>query len=216
MRHYRHLAALLFVFVLLSCLFGGVVFLEGRNFCTVDPGLEYSFVVRICAQEASAAVVQEVYTSGGAGYPLSEGVIVACYFEKTDAERTAAMLGERGEEAFVQTCTARPFTLEGKKASSHERVLSLLLCADSCARLLFDTANGLERGETGQEEARAAVRGAAAALRAPTEFSLWSGEMNAIAREAESAASGILFARDLRLLQTRLCLATLRAGKMFG
>lgn len=206
------------VFLLLSCLFAGVVISEGRAFCTVEPDLSYSFVLRSCSKEVSAAVVKEVYRAGGAGYATEDGVIVACYFETSEAERAASMLRERGTEAEVKTRSVPAFVLEGRNREEGEAVLSTLSAADSCARVLFDVANGLERMTVGQEEARAAVRGVGMSLRALSKEgpSLWGGEMTSVARDTDDVAAGILFAKDVRLLQVRLCLAVLSAKRFFG
>ncbi len=210
-------AVSLILFMLVLCFFIGLFGTQGEK--KVALHLEYHFLVRSCEETTSAAVAGESYLAGGAGYLYgSEEVVLSCYFRKTDAEAVQSALSDRGVETHIVSRSSPEFRIaaEGKRIEANARTL------DTCAHLLYDAANGLERMETGQEEARAAVSGAADALaglragNAGEMFSLWNVALSRAERRAREVASGILFAKDVRYLQVMLCFAVVDCRDYFA
>lgn len=178
---------------------------------TVELGKTFFFLVKSCEDSTSAAVVMQVYSAGGAGVRDGEEVILACYASKADARRVCSQMELNGEEVTLTQRMAESFTLRGSDAVYAARAQGNVQTALSCAALLYEAANSLERGG-GQEEARAAVEGVAGALRGLEEgndqlfFSKWNDEIGAV-RESCEALGGILFAKDLRAVQIGLVLS---------
>ncbi len=196
---------LLFAGMLLALI--SVVLLTGRAQTTVSFGKTYYFVVRVCEDSTAAAVVGEVYSGGGAGLRTEDGVVVACYYLRSDAERVSASMEERGISTRLLEKRTEDVVLTGDEAEMAARVQANAELADVCAKMLFDAANGLERGSLSQEGARAMTKGAANALHglrlgnAEAFFADWDRALEGFERECEVLSSGILFAKDLRRLQ---------------
>ena len=213
------------VFSLCLCLFLGIFAWNGRNSKTVSLSQEYFLVVRECVSATAAAVAGEVYLSGGAGYLYETGgkslVVLACYFSETAAESVCRTLSEKGTEASVLCVSPQEIVVRGSDAENAPLVEANALTADSCIRLLYRTANGLERTECSQEEARAALRGVAAALSGLCDsngegmFREWNAALRSAERKAKEIAEGLIFAKDVRYLQVQLCLAVVSASDYF-
>lgn len=218
--------AALAVFFLTVVLFIGVFWWYGRDYAYIRPDKEYFFLVKDCEETTAAAVAGSVYFSGGAGYPIEAGgnryVAFSCYFCAEDAERVRASMEEKGVFAGVLSLAAAEFSLGGKDASQKNRVEGNLETAETCARVLYDAANGLERGTLSQEEARVAVRGVEKSLgglcaeNGEKLFARWNAVLLSAARRAEEIGEGLLFSKDLRYLQTELCMAVVRADTYFS
>ncbi len=218
--------AALAVFLLTVGLFVGVFFWYGRDYARVSAEREYYFLVRDCEETTAAAVAGQVYLSGGAGFRLDTAggscVVLACYFRVTDAERVQSAMEEKEIATRILTLSGSDFVLEGKNAAQKSRVEGNLETAETCARILYDTANGLERADLSQEEARVAVRGVVKALKGlrggneENLFGLWNVRLAAAERRGTEIADGILYAKDLRYLQAELCLAIVNAGDCFS
>ncbi len=213
------------VFSLCLCLFLGIFAWNGRNSKTVSLSQEYFLVVRECVSATAAAVAGEVYLSGGAGYLYETGgkslVVLACYFSETAAESVCRTLSEKGTEASVLCVSPQEIVVRGSDAENAPLVEANALTADSCIRLLYRTANGLERTECSQEEARAALRGVAAALSGLCDsngegmFREWNAALRSAERKAKEIAEGLIFAKDVRYLQVQLCLTVACASDYF-
>ncbi len=210
-------AVSLILFMLALCFFVGLF--GTRSGGAVQLHLEYYFLVRPCGETTSAAVAGESYLAGGAGYLYgAEEVVLSCYFRRADAEAVQSSLRGRGVETRVVARSSPEFRAEteGKRIEANAKTL------DTCAHLLFDAANGLERMDTGQEEARAAVEGVADALaglragNAGETFSLWNVALSRAERRAREIAAGILFPKDLRYLQVALCFAVVDCRDYFA
>ena len=208
-------------FAILVGLFIGIVILAGSPVGRIEVDDEFYFLVRECRASTSAAVVGEVYAAGGAGYPDGDTVVLACYYSKADARRICSLMEDRGENVSVLDRAVPDITLRGDMAEAADRVLANYKTVDSCARLLFDAANGLERGSLTQKEAKAALGGVADSLKglrtgnAGDGFSAWNRELYRLEREGRDRLDGILFAKDLRYLQVSLCYALLGMGSCF-
>ena len=180
--------------------------------------------MRDCQDTTASAVQGQVYFSGGAGYLLDGGnaVVLACYFTERDAQFVQRTLSEKGIETRIELRQAGRLSLHRKLTKEAGRVLANADTADVCARILFDTANGLERTELSQEEARAAVKGVVQSLKGLREenagkaFERWNLLLTRAERRGKEIASGILFAKDLRYLQVELCLAVAGAEGYFS
>ena len=213
------LSAACFLFILLITFFAGVFGSAGAK---VDAGLCYYFLVRDCESTTAGAVSGESYAAGGAGYLWEEegAVVLACYFEEADATFVAHTMSERGVFVRVIERRTEPFPLrDGKERARIEANARTL---DSCARLLYDTANGLERLDFGQEEARARLLGVAKTLTGLAEdngegaFGLWNAELLQEARRARALSEDLLFPKDVRYLEVALAFSVLNAGEYFA
>lgn len=187
--------------------------LGGRRYLRVSIDKEYYFLVKDCEETSVSAVAGDVYLSGGAGYYLEgqNSVAIACYFREASAANVKESLGEKGRDVRVFVRKPKDLTLSGRAVSERERILANVETADSLARLLFDTANGLERGTLSQEEARSALVGAVSSLGGlVTEngsgvFALWNTALQEARRRGVEIAEGLLFQKDIRYIQTLLC-----------
>ena len=114
-----------------------------------------------------------------------------------------------GEEVTVLARSFEKLTLRGDKVGLKETLLGGISTVDSTARLLYDTANGLETGRLTQTAAKANIRGAADALdgliaaNGPA-LAAWNSRLYEVSRRARENAAGILFAKDVRFLQAAL------------
>lgn len=209
------------LFAILVGVFVGSAYLAGRGRERVSLDAEYYFLVKPCETSTAAAVAGEVYSAGGAGYLGGEGVYLACYYRKADARRVCSLMQRKGEAVEVDERSADDVVLSGGDVRYAEQIRGNAETVGSCARLFYDAANGLERGELSQSAARGAVRGAADALvglkQGNTDgfFSKWNGILERIALQSREIAAGILFAKDLRYLQISLCFAVLGMNQCF-
>lgn len=185
---------------------------------------KYYFLVEDCSDSTAAAVAGKVYSSGGAGYLLhgGDGVVLACYYTVREAERVQSVMREKGVETRIAELSAEKFYLNGGNAAFALRVEANAATAETCARLLYDAANGLERAERSQAEARSAVRGvrdAFAGLRkenAEGFFGRWNAELAEIGRECGEIAEEIVFAKDLRRIQAEILTALVGLDAYFS
>lgn len=208
--------------VVLVCLFslcavvGALVVgaaLGGRGYLRVDIDNEYYFLVKDCEETSVSAVAGDIYLSGGAGYYLEgeNSVAIACYFKAASAESVKANLGDKGGDVRVFVRKTAPLTLKGKAVSARDRIVANAETADSLARLLYDTANGLEQAKLSQTEARSALVGAVSSLggliaeNGEGVFSLWNTALKEAQRRGVELIEGLLFQKDIRYLQTLLC-----------
>ena len=208
----------MFLFILTLALFVGVFAWDGRAYAEVKLDVTYYFLVRDCDTATAGAVAGEAYLSGGAGYLLDneDAVVLACYYKETDATFVRGTMSEKGIAVRVLTYKMRTFSLSGKNTQEKARIEANAKTVDAASRILYDTANGLERTDISQEEARAAVKGVVASLSGLTAgnegsfYDLWNIALLRAERRGRELAEGILFAKDLRYLQIELCMAVLR------
>lgn len=222
----RSAAVLLSAALLFLIAVGGlsVAFRIRRKGDLVSLPAGYFALVRDCESATAVAVAGESYLSGGAGYLLEEenAVVLAAYSEKEDAEFVQTSLRARGVETRILFLEPERFFLRGGMVSEKRRVEGNAEVVDTCARILFDAANGLERTEMGQEEAKTALRGVAASLRGLTEenggegYLLWNTALLTAARRGAELAEGIVLAKDLRYLQVALCLLIVDCADYFA
>lgn len=198
-----------------------LVIYTGRPREEVSLGLEYYFLVRDCEESTSAAVVGEVYSFGGAGYLDGENVILACYYTKSDARRVCSLMEQRGENVYVQSRALKSLTLRGEDVNYKDRIAANAETAESVARLLYETANGLETGSLSQASAKNNLKGAADALNglismndAPI-FEKWNRKLYSAASAIRTGAGTLLFSKDVRYLQVELCLSLLAMDSCF-
>lgn len=198
-----------------------LVIYTGRPREEVDLGLEYYFLVRDCEESTSAAVVQEVYSYGGAGYLDGENVILACYYLKSDARRVCSLMEQRGESVYVQSRALKSITLRGESVKFRDEISANAQTAESVARLLYETANGLETGSLSQALAKNNLKGAADALNGLISlnvdpfFEKWNRELYSSASAIRTGAGTLLFSKDVRYLQVELCLSLLSMDSCF-
>ena len=214
------------VFLFTVCLFIGLFWWYGRDYARVSLQKTYYFLVRDCEDTTASAVAGQVYLSGGAGYLLEvageSSVVLSCYFKIADAERVQSMMQEKGIQTELLSFSTEEFVLQGEKAKLKTIVVENVETVETCARILYETANGLERTDTSQEEARAAVRGVISSLKGLQQgneeqlFALWNHSLLSAERRGREIAEGIIFAKDLRYLQVELCMAILKTGEYFS
>lgn len=218
--------AVLAVFLFTLCTFVGVFWWSGREYAHLSFSQKYYFLVRDCEATTAAAVAGQVYVSGGSGYCIEVGgesaVVLSCYFKKETAGSVCESMQAKGEEVRVVALAPDDMYLNGNLAKESARISDNAETVDSFARLLYDTANGLERTELSQDEARAAVRGVQKSLnglRSENDGEAY-GRWNAVLVEAErrcgESADGILFSKDVRYIQAFLCYAVANIGDYFG
>lgn len=214
-----------FLFLLTVCIFVGVFRWSGRARSTVKLDLEYYLLVREATASTAGSVAGDSYLAGGAGYLYDVGgetvVVLSCYYTERDATVVQATMSERGVQTTVLKRTRGNFSVDGGGGKS-ARIAANAKTLDSCARLLYDTANGLERTQLGQDDARAALGGVVQSLGGLAEgngesfYGLWNVELQRIQRRARETGEGIVFARDLRYLQVALCVLNLEIERYFA
>lgn len=212
-------------FLVTLCLFIGLFWWYGRGYARVSLDVTYYFLVRDCEDTTASAVAGQVYLAGGAGYLLEKGgesaVVLACYFKETDADFVRETMSEKGVETQILALSGAEFTLNGDKSSERNRIVSNAATVETCAQILYDTANGLERTDLSQDEARAAVRGAVASLKglrlenSDGFYESWNYALYDAEKRGTEIAEGILFAKDLRYLQVELCMMIVSANEYF-
>ena len=211
------------MFFAIAVLFAGLVLGVKKRSVKVDFEADYYFLVETCEDSTAAAVAGKVYGSGGAGMLLEGGkaVVVACYYTVRDAERVRDAMREKGVETQIYKRSAKIFYLDGAEAEFAERVRGNAETVSTCARLLYDTANRLERAETGQAGARAVTEGVVQSLRgliagnAEGFFDRWNAKLAEAARSCSEIGAGIVFAKDLRRTQADLLNALVGLGSFF-
>ena len=212
--------------LLVVCTAAGVVLfvaVGGRDYARVSFRKDYYFLVKDCEETTAAAVSGDIYSSGGAGYFLKEdnAVAVACYFKEASAESVRKNLQEKGTDTRVIARTPEDLVLRGKKSGYKTQIESNLETVDRFAHILYDTANGLERSELSQKEAKAALNGVVSSLNgliAGNEedfFVPWNVALKEAERRGAELEKGLLFAKDLRYLQTMLCDKTVNLVNYF-
>lgn len=215
--------AVIAVFVFTVILFIGVFFWYSRAFARISVDKTYYFLVRDCEAATASAVSGQVYYLGGAGYLLEyngeTAVVLACYFKQTDAEYVLETIA--ADDVRLLTLNSDEFTLSGGKAAQKSKIVSNTETVETSAKILYETANALERTDISQEEARAAVRGAVSSLKGlraentETLFESWNLALSAAEKRGAEIAEGILFAKDLRYLQTQLCMMIVNVKDYF-
>ncbi len=221
--HLRLKEMLISAFAFLACVavFIVLVVYAGRARTDVALDLEYYFLVRNCSDSTSAAVVGEVYSSGGAGYLDGDSVILACYYTRADARRVCSLMEQKGEAVYVSVRSLKSITLRGKDAAYGDEVKQNVDTAASVAHLLYDTANGLETGKLSQSSAKTNLKGAADALNGliscndDSFFDAWNRKLYSAAAAIGAKKGEILFSKDVRYLQVSLCCALLELGSCF-
>ncbi len=220
----------LFQFLAVLGLFAATVFLflaavscVKRDEKVVNFEAKYYFLVENCEDTTAAAVAGTVYGRGGAGVLLGgRAVVVACYYTVQDAERVQSAMSEKGTVTRIEEVSAKKFALKGGNAAYCGRVEANAATVETCARLLYDTANGLERAELGQSAAKAAAHGAASSLAGLAEgnagafFDRWNAELLAAKRSCKEVEGGLVFAKDLRRIQAQLLCALVGLGAYFS
>lgn len=214
------------IFSFTVCLFAGLFYAYGRDRVKVSPQREYYFLVRDCEDTTASAVAGEVYLAGGAGYLMEEAgenaVALSCYFTRSDAERVQGMMREKGIETRLLALSGADFILKGERGKLSARVLGNIQTVEQCAKILYETANGLERAQLSQDEGRSAARGVAVSLkglRLENEdglFALWNARLKESERRAAEIAEGIVYCKDLRYLQVELLLSVVKADLLFS
>lgn len=218
----RNFFAAVAMFFVTVCLFIGIFCWYGRAYVRIPFENKYYLLVKDCEEATVTAVMGEVYASGGAAYLYgTNAVALACYFTQTDAERVQHTLSERNVETRIVPLVGKDLYLYGDRAELSERVEANLSTVHACAQLLYDTANGLERMSYSQEEARARLEGVTSVLlglqkeNRDAAFSRWNADLFEIEQTGRDFAGGILFSKDMRNLQVRLCIMISEAAEYF-
>lgn len=214
----------IFLFILTLAVFVGVFEWNGRAYAEVKVDLTYYFLVRDCDVTTAGAVAGESYLSGGAGFLLEneDAVVLACYYKEGDATLIEGTMSAKGLHVRILARSIRGFSLSGDRAKESARIEANARTVDSVSRILYDTANSLERTDISQDEARAALKGVVGSIaglaseNAGKTYALWNVELLRAERRAKELAEGILFAKDLRYLQIQLCVAVLRIADYFA
>ncbi len=218
---YRLLFSVL-LFLASTLVLCAVFYLTSLDRATVSGTRQYYLLARVCEDTTASAVAGEVYHAGGAGYETAiEGksvIVLAGYPDLHSATRVQNTLSEMGTETELFPVACAPFSLIGNQAKEAETISAHLRTLDSCINLLYDTANGLERGNLSQKEGKSALDGVRRALSGLQENSpsqRWKQALERYVRKSEELASGLVFSKDLRNLQVQLCLLNVRAKEYF-
>lgn len=212
------------LFAVLLCLFVGYLFWCGKDYARVQFSQEYWLLVRECEETTASAIVGESYVLGGAGNLIEVNgarvVALACYYTEREANTVQRNMDGKGVVTQIIPLAPADLELRGDSVSAEKRILANVSTVDECARILYDTANGLERAECSQEEARAALKGVLSSLKGLQEgngefFSLWNAALEGVRRRGTETVQGILFARDLRYLQVQLCVTVTNVKNYF-
>ena len=223
----KNLLSVLVAIILFVGTTAGIVLfmtLGGQGYARVSFERDYYFLVKDCEETSVSAVAGAIYSSGGAGYYLSNdnAVAIACYFKEASAQSVKRNLEEKGTQTRLIVRSSSDLVLRGRKSGYKEQIQSNLETVDHLAHILYDTANGLERSELTQREAKAALSGVVSSLKgliAGNEggvFALWNVELKAAQRRGTEISDGLLFAKDLRYLQTMLCDKTVHLTNYFA
>lgn len=199
------------------------VAIGGGDYARISFGKDYYFLVKDCEETTVTAVTGDIYSAGGAGYLLEgdNAVAVACYFKESSAESVRKNLEEKGTETRLVVKSPAELTLRGGRAAYKKQIESNLETVDSFAHILYETANGLERSELSQKEAKAALGGVVSSLKGLIAsngediFSLWNVALKEAERKGSELSGGLLFSKDLRYLQTMLCDKTVNMTNYF-
>ena len=187
--------------------------LGGQGYARISSSKEYFFLVKDCEQTTATAVAGDIYSSGGAGYYMmsDDAVAIACYFKESSALSVQKNLAQKGTETRLVVRSPEDLILRGRKSGYKAQIEANLETVDTLAHLLYDTANGLERSELKQKDAKAALSGVVSSLKGliaqndNAVFALWNASLKEAQRHGAELGEGILFAKDMRYLQTMLC-----------
>lgn len=212
-KNFASAAVALFLLVIATCGFVLFAAASGQDYDRIVFEKSYYFLIKDTEEATATAVAGDVYSAGGAGYFLEgeNAVAIACYFKQSSAESVKKDLQENGTETRLVVKTPASLTLRGSKSAYKAQIQSNLTTVDNFAHVLYETANGLERGELSQREARAALEGVVSSLKGLIEkndvriFTLWNLALKEGERKGTELCKGLLFSRDLRYLQTLLC-----------
>lgn len=215
------LGVFVFIAAIVFCI--AAVAVGGQSFARVSFSKSYYFLIKSCEETSVVAVSGDVYAAGGAGYYMEgeNAVAIACYFKETSAQSVQRNLESKGTETELIKREAEDLVLRGKKSEYKGQIESNLETVDQLAHILYDTANGLERSELTQKQAKTSVEGVAASLKGLRDgnedefFSGWNMGLLEAERRAKELAQGLLFAKDLRYLQAMLCDKTVRMANYF-
>ncbi len=227
MRFKKKFAAIAVAFFLFIGMTAGLllfVAVGGQGYARVNFSKSYYFVVKDCEKTTVSAVTGDIYSAGGAGYFLEKdnAVAIACYFKEASAESVRKNLEEKGTETRLVVHSPENLVLRGSKSAYKQQIEGNLETVDSIAHILYDTANGLERSELSQKQAKAALDGVVSSLKGLIEansgnlFALWNAGLKEAERKGTELNGGILFAKDLRYLQTMLCDKSVNVAKYFS
>lgn len=217
----------IFIIFFLCVLFFLILFLcNTRSVASVKEQAGYYFLVRDCEETTVAAVSSDVYRMGGAGYLMEVdgglAVALSCYFSREDAESVQATLHEKGTQTRILSLASKDVVFYGNNAAKHAAcVRAVLTTGRQCARILYDTANGLERATVSQAEGAIAMEGVTKVLRglAGEDVSIhgrWNVALGELVRRGEELSLGVLFSKDVRYFQVELCSALAQIFKYYS
>lgn len=208
------------VFVLVTAISVIACLLTGDYKIYLACPYEYYLLVRTCEESTSAAVVGDVSSCGGVGIVYDdEFVVISCYFQKQDALTVQGTLLDCAKTDIVVLKSNR-IQIQKKDKERASEIFSYLQTADVCARLLFDTANGLSKTEYTQEVAKARLHSIETVLSSlsnlPEEIGVrWNSALHKIKENTSAVSQGIVFAKDVRSLQAQLCIVISQASDLF-
>ncbi len=201
--------------------FAGLFWLQDKNAVKVSLSQEYFFLVQTCEENTSSVVAGQIYSSGGAGVVVEKNAVaLACYFSRKDALSVQERMEEKGVFTQIFSRSTGEIRLKGKDRGQGKLVRANAQTAESCAKLLYQTANGLENLSLSQEQARVAVDGVFRSLKGLREgngayFSKWNERLKEVEEGAKTLSTQILFSKDLRRLQAKLCAMLGEMGAYF-
>ncbi len=189
--------------------------------------LTRTFYFLVSEEENAPASAENIYLDGGAGYVMSRGktdyAVISCYFNETDAKTVKNNLDRKKIASSVIAESGGKLYL--KKRSEKLRAEQLAGCfrtLDSCISLLYDIANGAERGTYTQQALKrslSAVKGVLSCLSEENRGGIFTDISVCAAKASEKIGEfsrGIIYAKDVRYVQVYLSDSYLRLASDFS
>lgn len=181
------------------------------------------FYFLVSNEEHVQASAENAYLSGGAGYVLTSGENVcaayACYFTESGAERAQKNLADRNLSASILRAGGATLYFRFKREKANAKNIEAAFnAAYSCARILGDLADGAETGVYTQEALKELLGETNRVIGALSDSSssyapALSAAFSDTRRKIEEISGGIVFAKDIRYAQLRLCDGYLLAAR---
>ncbi len=191
---------------------------------TIVAAKPYYLLVKECNEQTVSASVGEVYSGGGAGIETSfDGknfVVLAAYPHEDTAQKVQNQLLQKGETIGILALQGKEISLVGSEARLAQEICDNRNTVEGCIVLLYSLANELEKGTLSQERAKGILNGVVKTLEKQrvengNNFPVWNQAVQEVEQQGKEMAEGIVFAKDVRRLQIRLCMAMAKGEEMF-
>lgn len=172
---------------------------------------DYHFVYyRIQDDAVSASSVSSTVQSyGGAGYVIQSDnkyyITVACYYSRDDAVAICDNLKKQGLSCEVLSVRTEDFVLQGREAENDAvKFEGNLNTLDSLARLCYETANAIDKGECDQQKAKGVLTDIGSGLSGLLRINpanCFTQELSYLITRCADVSSDYIYSKDARALQ---------------